>query len=367
MAVMTVAVALTGGAQLAPRCHFCATLLTGQAFQATDRVRGEPHYVCGACSRSPDRCAVCSLPLGAKARHPLPDGRLYCERDWPTLVLEQRQAEELFRQARRETGRMLADWGRLPDENIVFTLVDKDEFLRQYRRTPSMHDPEKIEGLTRSQQLPDGRFEHRIFVLNGLRRGHFLAVCAHEYAHAWLAEHGRKARQIHHDTVEGFCELLAWKLVEQLRDPHEQRRIEQNEYTRGQFGVLHAAQEAHRFHRVVDWVLGGVDGWLEKDGLQRLHVLRDDAVKPRPAEAPRAIRTVPVPPPDKLVLRGVLGTTRSGRAALINDRLMKADETASMRLGVSNVVVRCVEVRSHSAVVAVGEAGERLELFLNPK
>lgn len=351
-------------------CDVCGNRLAGLVYRETDQLAKKDYWLCETCSRSQDACALCQRTLGLKGRRALPDGRLYCERDWALLVTEAREAERLFHDTRRNVAALLRHWGEVPDSNVTFTLVDKDEFLRQYRRSPTVHNPETIMGLTRSRQPQPGRFEHDIFVLNGLRKEGFMAACAHELTHAWMAEHQRKQRALHDDTVEGFCELVAWKVMDGLRDDFEKQQIEENTYTRGQLKVLRAAEEAHRFYRVVDWTLGGVDGWLEADKLDRLYALRDDAKGKAPgvfANAAPAAKTAPwatpsaapAPAPDRLILRGLVGTPKGGQSALINDALLKVNEAARVRLGATNVLVRCLEIRADAVVVEVEDAGRQ--------
>jgi hypothetical protein len=370
-AVLFLAAPTPAPAQTVPsyvtHCDACGNLLGGIVYRDQDKLAKKDHWLCEPCSRSKDYCEVCNRTLGLKGRRSLPDGRLYCERDWAGLVTDAREAERLFHDTRREVAALLRHWGEVPDDNVTFTLVDKDEFLRQYRRSPTVHNPETVMGLTRSRQVKEGKFEHDIFVLNGLRKEGFMAACAHELTHAWMAEHARKQRALHDDTVEGFCELVAWKVMDGHRDKFEQEQIEENTYTRGQLLVLRQAEEAHRFYRVVDWTLGGVDGWLEPDKLDRLYALRDDA-KSRPPGTANPKTTQPAPwatptaapaaAPDRLVLRGLMGT-KGGQTALINDAMLKVNESARIRLGATNVLVRCVEIRPDAVLVEVEGAGRQ--------
>jgi hypothetical protein len=70
--------------------------------------------------------------------------------------------------------------------------------------------------------------------------------------------------------------------------------------------------------------------------------------------------------PDRLVLQGISGTGPH-RCALINDKTFLPAEVAAVRVGESNVVVRCLEVRAHSALVQLEKTGEKRELFLGDK
>lgn len=52
--------------------------------------------------------------------------------------------------------------------------------------------------------------------------------------------------------------------------------------------------------------------------------------------------------------------------ALINDQSLAAGESARIRVGPSNVLVRCLAISAHSARVQIVDSGKEVELELNP-
>lgn len=59
------------------------------------------------------------------------------------------------------------------------------------------------------------------------------------------------------------------------------------------------------------------------------------------------------------MLKG-LSETKAGRFALINDNTFALNEQGRVRLGDSNVLLRCVEIRTNAVVVQVqGESAAR--------
>jgi hypothetical protein len=56
--------------------------------------------------------------------------------------------------------------------------------------------------------------------------------------------------------------------------------------------------------------------------------------------------------PDTLTLRGISGTANR-RFALINDRTLTKNETAKVRVGNTNVIVRCLDISQHSVILDV--------------
>lgn len=361
-------------AQAGYKCDFCEKVFGTDGRSFRDKVHGRDHVSCLACSKLETVCEACQMPVPGKEPFRLPDGRVYCAEDARGIVVDQREAERLFHEVKRGVGRMLSEWPPLPEANITFTLVDRDEFARQFARFPTPHDPQQILGLTRSFRARGEKLDHAIFVLNGQLPSQFLATCAHEYAHAWLNERARKTRQFNGDTVEGFCELVAWKFMDERRDEAEKSRITANRYSRGQVNALIAADKEYRFFRVIDWLERGVDSWLDPRRLDSLLTLRDvrhefatnarESHPDRPVAVAKPAAPSTKPPPEDLTLRGILTTPKSGRIALINDVAFQVDDVLPVPLMATNLMVRCVKITPHSAILAVGETGTPREIFL---
>ena len=184
--------------------------------------------------------------------------------------------------------------------------MNRDDFIKEFHRRPSVDNPEKLLGLTHTTS--DGtNHEHRIYLLSGVLRPQFMATCAHEYTHTWLNEHGTKTRTLNKDTEEGFCELMSWKYLSAKNNRDEAGRVLENNYTRGQVHALIAAEDRYRFHRVIDWIHRGEDSWLDKDRLERLLALKDAPETPDDTPPLWQQATVPTAVPDRLVLRGLSG------------------------------------------------------------
>ena len=103
------------------------------------------------------------------------------------------------------------------------------------------------------------------------------------------------------------------------------------------------------------------------DDLDRIRKI----MEPKPTAAAQILQPLPTttaltPVPDTLTLIGVSGSG-SRRLALINDRAFAANESGKVRVGKTNVVVRCLEVRENSAVIVVEGSQERQESTLKAK
>src|SRR5262249_42784286 len=155
------------------------------------------------------------------------------------------------------------------------------------------------------------------------------AVCAHEYTHTWLHENVPASRGLDRDTVEGFCELVAYKLMTQRHEEGERRGILANAYTRGQVKAFVQAEAEHHFHRVLSGVTTGADAVLSVTNAERVLAVQEEepALLRWPPPAP-----APTPVPDTLLLRGI-STSRTRRFALINDCTLTLNEEGRVRVG----------------------------------
>jgi hypothetical protein len=345
------------------RCEICQGPFVESIYLAEDPVRQIKRHICLACTKSKVICSACGLAANPKTLRKLEDGRVLCEWDVKGAVLTESEAHQIFHEVKRDVQRMLAYWPPLPDGNITAYLVSRDDFIKEFRRKPSVDDPEKLLGLTRSTTRDGTNYDHRIYLLSGLLKPQFMATCAHEYVHTWVNEHADRARTLHKDSEEGFCELMAWKYVAAKNDRAELNRILDNNYTRGQIHALIAAEQRYQFYRVIDWIHRGEDSWLDADKLERLLALKAAAGSDAPIEPLWQLSAVPTPVPDKLVLRNLSGASNR-RLALVNNQTLAKGEEARVRVGPSNVTVRCLEIRERSVVLRVDGQPQPLELFL---
>ena len=96
----------------------------------------------------------------------------------------------------------------------------------------------------------------------------------------------------------------------------------------------------------------------------------DDDEKKPPAPSPASdvapLVVAPTPVPDTLTLIGISGTG-SRRLALINDRAFGANESGKVRVGKTNVLVHCLEIRDGSVMIEVDGSQEKQELSLKVK
>lgn len=345
------------------RCEICQGPFGESMYVAEDPVRQIKKHICLACTKSKVTCSACGLAANPKTLRKLEDGRILCEWDVKGAVLSEAEAREIFYEVKRDVQRMLAHWSPLPDSNITAYLVNRDDFIKEFQRKPSVENPEKLLGLTHSSTKDGTNYDHRIYLLSGILKPQFMATCAHEYTHTWLNEHSEKTRTLNKDTVEGFCELMAWKYTVARNDKAELTRILENTYTRGQIHALIAAEQRYQFHRVIDWIHRGEDSWLDKDKPERLLALKSAPDSATTVEPLWQRTIVPTAVPEKLVLRRLSGTA-SRRLALVNNQTLAKGEETRIRVGQTNVLVSCLDIRDRSVLLRVSGRPEPMELFL---
>ena len=342
-------------------CDVCKEKLVAKYYVRTDNYHDKKRNLCEACDKLTSLCVVCHMPVHPNFGLHLPDERQYCPEDAETAVMTEDLAATLFAKAKQEAMDLLSPYPPIPQWSIETHLVTREEFNREYRRKPGIDDPSKLLGLTFSLPDKEGKLKHDIYLLHGIPRDEFLSVCVHEYTHTWLNEHQKKTRQLHKDSLEGVCELVAYKVVSKLGFEQEKKRILDNNYTHGQIASLVEAEKEYGFHRLVRWIMDGVDSWVDTGKLPRLLVLKE-AQDPAPL-LPNWGPSKPTAVPDTLILRGLSGTG-AHRYALINNATLSVGEQTRVRVGPSNQLVRCLSIASNTVTLQVsGEPAPRqLEL-----
>lgn len=339
-------------------CAVCRQPLPAQHYVMGNPALGEEHRVCEPCARLKTRCFVCGLPVKIDYLK-LDDGRLICNHHAKSAVLSQDGAARIFEEVKRDLVGMFSGLGVSPDKSITVFMVNQKQLENLHKSERSSHEKTVTMGFTRTRMKPNSNFEHSIYLLSGLGPSRLKAVCAHEYAHAWLNENMPKDRVMEAEMEEGFCELVAYKLMSLKNDEPEKNAIQSNTYTKGRIDILIRAEQEYQFYRVIDWMKSGMDETIEQTNLARLLVLKE-----RPAASLVWQAPTPTPVPDSLILKGISGTPQR-RFALINDRTLEKNERARIRVGSSNVTVRCLDISHNSVLIKLDGSEQKKELFLS--
>jgi hypothetical protein len=183
-------------------------------------------------------------------------------------------------------------------------------------------------------------------------------------AHAWLLENVPPQRRVQTATVEGFCEFLAYQVMEGLGDSAEAERIAKGDLAHGQLATFQESAAIYGFYRILEWMQYGLEDCLVAGDTDRVRRL-DERLKPERREARQVIppSSPPARGPEQLVLRSILGTG-SRRLALINNVSLAIGEEGRARVGTNLVQLKCLEIRENAVLVQVEGAVGAQELQL---
>ena len=347
-------------------CAVCNQQIGVNVYLVEDKVTNEQKRVCDQCILLSTTCYLCGLPAKNNMTR-LGDGRSLCARDAKEVVLSEDEARQNCVDARNELDRLFSRFTTFPNTNASVAIVDRTQ-MDQLVRTPGFdRQCPSVYGYIRSRVATGGHWKHPISILSGLPKYRLMAVCAHEFGHAWVRENVPTTRDMDRDTEEGLCELIAYRLMEQFNQQVEMNAIKNNLYTRGQFALFLEADNTYGFYTVMQWMKWGADSGLREEEPDRIRKI--DEKKPlaaRPANDAAPLVVGPTPVPDKLTLIGISGTG-SRRLALINDRAFGSNESGKVRVGKTNVVIRCLEIRDGSVMIEVDGSQEQQVLSFKVK
>jgi len=341
-------------------CAVCGKPIPGTVYLVTDKVTGEQKFVCADCVKSP-ACYICGMPVGGN-HVKLPDGRYLCARDAKTVVLKADDAERVCAQVKDELDRLFSRFTVFPD-NVDVTVMDRVDVDAMFNADGNDFESPNLLGCIRPES---GRYKMQL--MTGLPLVELKATCAHEYSHAWVGENVPKERhaRLGRDAEEGFCELVAYLLMDSQSEEGQKKFILQNRYTRGQVDLFIEAEKRYGFDQVMDWMKYGVNSQLEAGHIDQLRDVKmpaANAIAGNPAGYIRHNNTnLPAAMPAILKLQGIFWGSHP--VAIINGHSLAANDQARLKLGETSVAVRCLEIREKSVRIQNLDSGKEQELKL---
>ena len=344
-------------------CAICGRPIVGDTiYLVTDKVTGEKKESCSDCVKLPS-CYICGLPV--KDGTQLPDGRFLCARDAKTAVVKADDADRICAQVKDDLDRLFSRFTEFP-ANVDVAVIDRIDVDAMY--SPGGNDFESpnllgcIHPDTANQVT---RYKMRL--MTGLPLAELKATCAHEYSHAWVGENVPKERRagLGHDAEEGFCELVAYLLMDSQREEAQKKFILQNRYTRGQIDLFIEAEKRYGFDQVLDWMKYGETGQLAAghvDQLRDVKMPSAKSVSSSPAIYSRTNTPAPALPRAIIKLDGVLWGSRP--VAIINGRSFLANDLNPVKVGGTNVNIRCLGIQKTSVRIQNVDSGKEQELSL---
>jgi hypothetical protein len=307
--------------------------------------------------------------LPVKENHvELPDGRYLCARDARTVVLKADDARQICDQVKDDLDRLFSRFTVFP-ANVDVTVMDRVDVDSMFSPAGNDFESPNLLGCLRPDAV-NRETRYKMRLMTGLPLAELKATCAHEYSHAWVSENVPKERRktLGRDAEEGFCELVAYLLMDSQQEEGQKKIILQNHYTRGQIDLFIEAEKRYGFDQVLDWMKYGVAAQLEAGHADQLRDVKMPSSKPvanNPAIYIKNNNTnQPMPAPATIKLQGVLWGNQP--VAIINGRSFFANEVNRVKIGGTNVTIRCLEIGKKSVRIQNIDSGTEQELPLPP-
>ena len=154
------------------------------------------------------------------------------------------------------------------------------------------------------------------------------------------------------DAEEGFCELVAYLLMDSQHEEAQKEFILRNHYTRGQISLFIAAEQRFGFDQMLDWMRYGESSELEAGHLEKIRdiklpappgpVANGSALNAGTNVVARSPAPIAVPKPASIRLQGILWGNHP--TAIINDHTVSANDRFTLQIGATQVNLRCLEI-----------------------
>ena len=351
-------------------CFACGDPINGPFYSMEDKVTLQRRHICKECETTFPACFVCGLPArtSSPGAQVISDGRAICARDAQTAVLQVDEGKRVCLEAWENVERLLSRFISFPEKNVRIRIVDRVHLLELFKVAGNDYECPNVWGFTQTH-VAGRQFDHQISVLGAMPLCFFQATCAHEYAHTWLNENvtGPRRTNLSKDAEEGFCELVSYLFMDSLHDEEAKARILHNTYTRGQVDLFVAAEQRLGFNDVVEWMKAGADDRLNQDDPDRLRKM----ISPQRPSAPAPVvqtyyHPAPAPAPSKLALKAVFWD-ENRPTALINGQTFAINEQAKVRLGSTNVTLRCLAIHKDAVRIRVANSNQDQDLILGAR
>jgi Protein DA1 len=342
-------------------CAICSQPIQGTVYIATDKVTNEKEFICSDCIRLP-RCAICGLPV-KEGGVQLPDGRYLCARDARTAVVKADDAQRICAQVEDDLDRLFSRFTAFP-ANVDVTVIDRIDVDSMYSPAGNDFESPNLLGCIHPDTA-NRETRYKMSLMTGLPLAELKATCAHEYTHAWVGENVPKERKarLGRDAEEGFCELVAYLLMDSQREEGQKKFILQNHYTRGQIDLFIEAEKRYGFDQVLDWMKYGETGQLVAGHVDQLRDVKMPSAK-SVSSSPAIYSRTNTPAPARAIIKldGVLWGSRP--VAIINGRSFLANDLNPVKVGGTNVNIRCLGIQKTSVRIQNVDSGKEQELYL---
>lgn len=207
------------------------------------------NYCCLNCygDTSLPRCAECNCPV---EQPELPGGGYACTKHRRGAVCDTDEAYEVWSEVEEEYTRVFG-----PDF-VLDTVPNIHMMTLSELQEKGYTNSDWIKAFSRTH-VAGGHFVHDIYVLKGMSRSYLLEQLAHEGAHCWHYEYQPYVLSCQPAFKEGFCEWVAFKVLDDL-DLDKQRTRQLNnanlDYSRGLRDFLRLEERVGSADGVLEYV-----------------------------------------------------------------------------------------------------------------
>lgn len=356
---------------------FSILLLVALSFSVMS-LRAQPNLTCVVCGKAPPgqtvwrhthgticrdcvkldlKCDICGLPIKSgflKTK----DGRYICKFEKDDVVVNEREAKLIFDQAVSSVLYVSRNGMKLrgPAPDVRLFDIDYWNSGQTLRRG----------GFSQSR-IVGRRITHNVILLSGLPKDELVSVSAHEFTHLWINENKRADREIETDTIEGICELVAYKVCERAGFTNQLDRIKKNPYTNGRILIMLEADRQLGFAKILDWVRTGATATMSIRGVGRMpgasSTTRVTRTPSRPATraAPRtsSTKTSRTGSSSGLKLTTIAQTSRGYRAQ-INGVLFYRGDLKRITYNGRPANLHCLRVTENTATVSINRGNPQV-------
>ena len=353
-------------------CPICGNEIKDFVVTVTDQVTGTQLMVCSNCFVTLPRCFLCGVPVKTNSTI-LPDGRYLCDRDAKSVVLDVGEVKRMATQINADLNRTFSRFTAFP-ENVEVEVIDRIDEYKIFHQTGFDFESPSLLGCIQAVKDTPQQHHYWMRVMTGQTLAGLKATIAHELGHAWAGDNifQERRNRIGHDTEEGFCEMVAYLLMDAQHEEGQKKFILRNHYTRGQVFLFIEAEQRYGLEDVLDWMRFGNTGALEAGHLDKI---RDVTMPLTPPLVPKphvakinsssvntnSASAKPSPAHDEFKLDGIMWDTPP--LAIINGHTFAPNEEAKVKLGASNVLIRCVAITKNSVRIWEVDSGQEHELY----
>jgi hypothetical protein len=208
---------------------------------------------------------------------------------------------------------------------------------------------DKMHTLAISKSTPSGSdLVHYVSVYTGRPKQEAFYSCVHEYTHLWINENAG-AHKIEPSTVEGLCELMAFKVAEARRDATAQKEILANPYTKGRVNQLVQYSDEEDLSAIFAWVKNGATERLTEGLATAIDTKLKPVEVPLDVQVAEAQLARPRPKNETLTINGTIKGAKGTLILLNGGLILGKGESGFVKINGQSSKIRCVDIQSDTA------------------